>query len=99
MYVIARIAIMPRDIAPFKSAIHGQRIAVIASPGVDGMAFLVPVRPGDQLSLRAEITEVRSSKSKPDRGIVRGVISVINQEGVTVMTKQSKALFKRRPEA
>ena len=76
-----------------------KRSLVIASPGVDGMEFLVPVRPGDQLSLRAEITEVRSSKSKPDRGIVRGIISVINQEGVTVMTVQNKALFKRRPEA
>ncbi len=63
------------------------------------MAFLAPVRPGDELSLRAEITEVRLSKSKPDRGIVRGLISAINQDGVTVMTKQSKALFKRRPKS
>jgi len=73
--------------------------SVIASPGVDGMEFLAPVRPGDELSLRAEITEVRPSKTKPDRGILRGLISVINQDGVTVMTKQSKALFKRRPAA
>ena len=72
--------------------------SVIASPGVDGMEFLAPVRPGDELSLRAEIMEVRPSRSKPDRGILRGLISVINQDGVTVMTKQSKALFKRRPE-
>ena len=72
--------------------------SVIASPGVDGMEFLAPVRPGDELSLRAEIIEVRPSRSKPDRGILRGLISVINRDGVTVMTKQSKALFKRRPE-
>ena len=76
-----------------------KRSSVIASPGVDGMAFLAPVRPGDELSLRAEITEVRRSKSKSDRGIVHGLIGVINQEGVKVMTKQSKALFKRRSTA
>ncbi|OUW30185.1 MAG: hypothetical protein CBD27_02015 [Rhodospirillaceae bacterium TMED167] len=76
-----------------------KRSSVIASPGVDGMAFLAPVRPGDELSLRAEITKVRRSQSKSDRGIIHGLISVINQDGVTVMTKKSKALFKRRPEA
>ena len=73
--------------------------SVIASPGVDGMEFLAPVRPGDQLSLRVEITEVRRSKSKPDRGILRGLISVTNQDGIKVMTKQSKALFKSRPKS
>ncbi len=73
--------------------------SVIASPGVDGMEFLAPVRPGDKLSLRVEIMEVRRSKSKPDRGILRGLISVTNQDGIKVMTKKSKALFKSRPKS
>jgi acyl dehydratase len=43
----------------------------LGSPGVDEVQWRRPVRPNDRLSMEAEVLEARSSKSKPDRGIVR----------------------------
>ncbi|MBS7545780.1 MaoC/PaaZ C-terminal domain-containing protein [Ancylobacter oerskovii] len=43
----------------------------LGSPGVDEARFLAPVRPGTVLSLRRHILETRSSKSRPDMGIVK----------------------------
>ncbi len=42
----------------------------IGSPGIDRLRWLKPVRPGDTLSLRAEVLSARPSGSKPDRGFV-----------------------------
>ncbi len=61
-------------------------IASVASPGVDELRWLRPVRPGDALKVRITVLEVRPSQSKPDRGIVRSAIEVLNQDGEAVMT-------------
>lgn len=45
-------------------------VASLASPGVDEVRWLTPVRPGDNLTLRLTIAETRASRSKPDRGLV-----------------------------
>ena len=42
--------------------------------------------PGDTLSLRATILETRRSESRPDRGIVRTFIEVLNQNRDIVMS-------------
>lgn len=68
----------------------------IASPGVDEIKWLVPVRPHDRLSIRVEVTETRASRTRPDRGLVRVLATAINQRGETVMSKQGKAFFRRR---
>jgi acyl dehydratase len=62
------------------------RMANLGSPGIDELRWLKPVRPGDVLSVRLTIMEVRRSQSKPDRGIVRGLIEVLNHSGEVVMT-------------
>ncbi len=62
------------------------RMANLGSPGVDELRWLKPVRPGDVLSVRLTIMEVRRSQSKPDRGIVRGLVEVLNQSGEVVTT-------------
>ena len=68
----------------------------IASPGVDEIRWLLPVRPGDTLGGECRVTEVRPSRSKPDRGAVfcRGTIH--NQHGEEVMTVATRAIFLRR---
>ncbi|KAK0339642.1 hypothetical protein LTR94_033720, partial [Friedmanniomyces endolithicus] len=38
---------------------------------VDALWWVRPVRPGDTLTVRREIIEIRPSKSQPDRGVVR----------------------------
>jgi acyl dehydratase len=45
-----------------------------------------PVCPGDRLSVRATILESRRSESRPDRGIVRTFIEVLNQKHEVVMS-------------
>ena len=43
----------------------------MGSPGMDSIRWLKPVRPGDTLSVRAEVREKRASESKPDRGVLK----------------------------
>lgn len=58
----------------------------ILGMGIDELRWLAPVRPGDSLTARREITSVKRSASKPDRGVVKTRIDVTNQAGVTVMS-------------
>ncbi|MFQ5344296.1 MAG: MaoC family dehydratase [Anaerolineae bacterium] len=61
-------------------------VASLGSPGVDELRWLRPVRPGDALSVRVSVVEARRSSSKPDRGIVRSFVEVINQDREVVMS-------------
>ena len=61
-------------------------VANFGSPGIDEVRWPKPVRPGDALSVRLTIIETRRSQSKPDRGIVRLSIEVLNQSGDVVMS-------------
>jgi acyl dehydratase len=69
----------------------------LGSPGLDEIRWLKPVRPGDTLYGVAEILEVRPSRSRPDRGIVRVAYRVENQAGETVMSFIGNQLVARRP--
>jgi acyl dehydratase len=57
----------------------------LGAAGVDEVRWPKPVRPGDMLRVRATVLEARRSKSKPDRGIVRSLAEVTNQDGEAVM--------------
>lgn len=71
--------------------------ASMGSPGIDELRWLKPVRPGDTLSARLTVLETAASRSKPDRGIVRTLMEVLNQRGEIVMTTKGVNFFKRRP--
>jgi acyl dehydratase len=58
----------------------------LASPGIDELRWLRPLRPGDVLSLRVTVTEARRSHSKPEQGVVRSFVEVLNQNGEVVMS-------------
>jgi acyl dehydratase len=72
-------------------------VASLASPGVDELRWLKPVRPGDTLSVRVTVLESRPSKSKPDRGVVTSLVEVFNQVGDLVMTFKCVNIIGRRP--
>ena len=61
-------------------------VASLGGPGVDELRWLKPVRPGDELRLRVTVLDKKRSASKPDRGIVRAKIELLNQAGQVVMT-------------
>jgi acyl dehydratase len=69
----------------------------LASPGIDELRWLQPVRPGDVLSLRVTVTEARRSRSKPDQGVVRSLVEVLNQNGEVVMSLKPISLIRCRP--
>ncbi len=71
--------------------------AGLGSPGVDELRWLKPVYPGDTLHVRSRLVEKTPSRSKPDIGSFRSLTTVINQDGVPVLTFTSIVLIRRRP--
>jgi acyl dehydratase len=65
--------------------------------GVDELRWLRPVRPGDELVVRLEIVDVRPSQSRPGKGVIRAVTTVVNQQGETVMRFVSNLQLTARP--
>lgn len=72
------------------------KVANLGSPGVDELRWDKPVRPGDVLSIRVTILETRLSNSKPDRGIVRSFVEVLNQNREVVMSLKMVNLVRTR---
>ncbi len=73
------------------------RTSALGSPGVDQVRWLRPVRPGDALRCRVEVTSARRSQSRPDRGIITIETTVMNQAGETVMTCRGSGMYRARP--
>jgi acyl dehydratase len=71
-------------------------VAAIASPGVDELRWIKPVRPGDSLSIRATVLESRRSESKPQIGMIRVLIEVMNQDNELVMSVKPMNLLRCR---
>jgi acyl dehydratase len=55
------------------------------------------VRPGDELHLESEILEVRPSKSRPERGVVKVRTTTFNQHGEPVQILVGNLFVPRRP--
>lgn len=75
------------------------RCASIGSPGVDEVAWLSPVRPGDELRGSLEVISTRPSRSRPDRGLIQARAELINQEGTVTLRMTPWGMFGRRPSA
>ena len=70
--------------------------------GIIGMGFEEfrwpkPVRPGDELRVESEVLEVRSSKSRPDQGLIKVRTTTLNQRGEAVQVTVGTLLVPRRP--
>lgn len=72
---------------------------VLMGLGWDEVKLPNPVRPSDELDLEMTVLEVRESKSKPDRGIVRNRNILRNQKRETVLECISNIFVERRPNA
>jgi acyl dehydratase len=71
--------------------------ASLGSPGIDKLRWTHPVRPGDVLRLRITVLDATRSRSKPDRGMIRTLIEVLNQNGNVVMSLKAMNLLRLRP--
>ena len=57
------------------------------------------MRPGDDLTVRVTILEADRSRSKPDRGLVRSHVEVLNQHRRIVMSLKAMNILRcRAPE-
>lgn len=75
---------------------YASKVAGLASPGIDELRWVRPVRCGDSLSLRETVQDARVTRSRPDRGLVTTGIEVLNQHGQTVLTMSALNLVLRR---
>jgi acyl dehydratase len=71
----------------------------IASPGVQDVRWLRPVRPDDVLRANFTVLECISSKSRPNLGIILSSCEVINQKQELVMSLHGTHFFGRRPQS
>jgi acyl dehydratase len=63
---------------------------------VEEVKWLVPVRPGDRLTLRATVMQTRISRTRPEMGIVHFRYEMFNAAGQRVMTMTTPLLAGRR---
>jgi acyl dehydratase len=73
--------------------------ASMGAPGVDEVRWLRPIRPDDELSLRATVLETRASKSRPDMGFVRFEFELFNAKAERVMVLITSLMLGRREQA
>jgi acyl dehydratase len=69
----------------------------ILGVGFDDLSWPRPVLPGDELHAKSEILEVRPSKSRPDRGLIRVRTTTLNQKDEAVQVFVGNLLVPRRP--
>jgi acyl dehydratase len=69
----------------------------ILGVGFDELSWPRAVRPGDELYVRSEVLEVRPSKSRPDRGMIRVRNTTLNQNDDVVQVFTGNLLVPRRP--
>jgi acyl dehydratase len=71
----------------------------LASPGIDELRWLLPVRPGETLRAQVTVTEARRSRSRPDRGLVTTFVEVLNLAGEPVLTMRPMNFIRCRSES
>jgi acyl dehydratase len=69
----------------------------ILGVGLEELSWPRPVRPGDELRVESEVLEVRPSKVRADRGVIRVRTTTFNQNDQPVQIFTGNLLVPRRP--
>ncbi|MGQ0649733.1 MAG: MaoC family dehydratase [Gemmatimonadaceae bacterium] len=69
----------------------------IVGTGFDEFRWPRPVRPGDELRVESEVLEVRATKSRPDRGVIKVKTTTLNQNNDPVQLFVGNLIVLRRP--
>ncbi len=72
-------------------------VAAVSGLGWNNIKMHAPVRPGDEISLKALCIESRPSKTRPDCGVVTCRDDLFNQKGELVFQADISFLILRRP--
>jgi acyl dehydratase len=73
-----------------------QNTSSMGAPGVEEVRWHMPLRPDDQITLRATVVDTRASRSRSDMGFVAFRFELRNRAGRTVMTMTSSLMLGRR---
>jgi acyl dehydratase len=68
----------------------------IVGAGFEEFRWARPVRPGDELRVEAEVVEVRSSRSRPDQGVLKVRTTTLNQRDEAVQISLGNLVVPRR---
>jgi len=63
----------------------------------ESLRWPIPLLPGDELRIESEVLEVRPSRSRPDRGLVKMRTKTLNQNGEVVQEIVANGMVPRRP--
>src|SRR5215467_247639 len=74
------------------------RAASLGSPGVNEVRWLVPLRPGDDITLEVDVVEARVSRSRPETGIVTFKGTARNAAGQALCEMTSPIIVRRAAE-
>jgi len=68
----------------------------IIGAGFEELRWPKPVRPGDELRIESEVLDMRPSKSRPDRGLIKLRTTTLNQDGEAVQILVATLVVPRR---
>ncbi len=69
----------------------------IAFLGVESWKFQAPIFFGDTIKVKVKVAEKKPSKTKPDRGVVKLFLEVINQDDTVAQSGFKTIMIKRTP--
>jgi acyl dehydratase len=69
----------------------------IVGASFDDLRWPRPVRPGDELRVESEVMEIRASKSRPDKGVVKVRTTTLNQNNEPVQVLVGNLIMLRKP--
>jgi acyl dehydratase len=65
--------------------------------GFESLRWPIPVLPGDELRIESEVLEMRPSRSRPDRGLLKMRTQTFNQNDELVQELVANGMVPRRP--
>jgi acyl dehydratase len=68
----------------------------VMGAGIDEIRWPTPVRPGDELSAESEILDMRPSRSRADRGLIKLKTTTRNQDAAVVQVIIANIVVPRR---
>jgi acyl dehydratase len=68
----------------------------MGAPGVEETRWLTPLRPGDSLRVRQTVLETKTSRSRPEMGLVHLRTELLNQDDAAILEQTNWSMFGRR---
>lgn len=68
----------------------------MGAPGIEEVKWLRPVLPGDAVSARRTVLEAKTSRSRPEMGLVRFRLELLNQRDETLLDQTNWIMFGRQ---